>query len=430
MRIALATLGCKVNRADTDALRVALAELGEEVPFEAEADLYIVSSCTVTAVADRQTRQLVYRARRRSPAARIALTGCYPRVDRAGALAISGVDRAFTLAEHAELVAWARSLAITSGSSAAAGPEARRRPFLKVQDGCDGACSYCIVPRARGRSTSVEPSRVLSELAARAAAGFEEVVLAGIHLGAYGRDLAPRVDLVALLELALERVPRVRIRLSSIEPDEVGDDLLSLISAPAASVCPHLHLPVQSGDDGILAAMNRPYRAALLAELAARLRACAPAHELAVGADLIAGFPGETEEQHRRSLELALHGPFTHLHVFPFSPRPGTPAASLPGRLDPLLARERAARLRAAGRRRLAAFAAAQVGHERCVLVERVDRARSTCSGVTENYLRAVVTLGPQPAELGIEPARLLRVVVEGADGTALRCRATAPSGS
>jgi threonylcarbamoyladenosine tRNA methylthiotransferase MtaB len=413
LRIALTTLGCKVNRADGDALVDRLGEVAVLVPFESEADIYIVNSCTVTAVADRQTRQLVYRARRRSPAARVLLTGCFPKVAPKAAAELAGVDRAFTLGEHDALARYIEELAREAGRAIGPSPSSPRgRPFLKVQDGCDRACSYCIVPRARGPSRSRPVAEVLAAIDVLAREGFSEVVLSGIHLGDYGRDLSPACDLATLVRQARGCGPR--LRLSSIEPDEVSDALVEEILTGA--VCPHLHLPIQSGDDGILAAMNRPYRIQRVWELLADLRARLP--EAALGADLIVGFPGEDEVAFAHSLELVERSPLTHLHIFPFSVRPGTPAAALPGRVSPEVAKARAATLRTAGRAKLEVFAATQAGARREVVIEERDEAGLAVVGTTENYLRA--TLRTQGE---LRSGQRVQVVIEGARGAALDAR-------
>jgi threonylcarbamoyladenosine tRNA methylthiotransferase MtaB len=420
IRVALTTLGCKVNRADGEALLARLGDLVVEVPFGAKADLYVVNSCTVTATADRQSRQLIYRARRRNPGARVVLTGCYARVGP-GEAARSAADRVFTLDQHGDLAEYVRSL--QQSGSLTRPPESpaptgellvRARPFLKVQDGCNSRCTYCVVPRARGPSRSVPLLEAAARIDDLAAQGFEEVVLSGIHLGLYGVDLAPRATLMDLLHTCLHRVPR--LRLSSIEPGEVCADLARLL-ADSPGICPHLHIPIQSADDEVLRAMNRPYRSTEVRDLLQDLHRRVP--ELALGADFMVGFPGETETQFQRTLAFVESTPLTHLHVFPFSPRPGTAAATLPGPVPHATARARARALREAGRRKQCAFAAEQVGELRDVLVEKRD-ASDLASGVTQSYLRTVVRLLPEtPSPIGT----LLSVRIEAAQGACLQAR-------
>jgi threonylcarbamoyladenosine tRNA methylthiotransferase MtaB len=413
LRLAFTTLGCKVNRFDGEALLARLRDHAEVVPFEEEADLYVVNSCTVTAVADRQTRQLLHRARRRNPDARVVLTGCLAATDASGARLGAEVDRIFAQSEHDGLVAYVVGLAAArqppSPSSTIPGT-VRARPFLKIQDGCDHACTFCIVPRARGASRScLAPAEVRAALQALGERGFHEVVLTGIHLGQYGRDLDPPTSLAALLGACLGAVER--LRLSSIEPQEIDPELVELM-ASEIGICHHLHVPIQSGSDSILEQMNRPYRQEEVRGLLDHLRSCLPA--AALGTDLITGFPGETERDFEHTLELVQSSPLTHLHVFPYSPRPGTPAEQL-WRREPVqheVVRERAARLRRAGLAKLLAFAEGQLDQSRPVLIERRDR-QGLLAGVSDNYLR--VTLDGQGREsdaiIGrVVPVRLERV--------------------
>lgn len=408
LRVGITTLGCKVNHADADALMMEIGDFGQEVPFAAMADLYIINSCTVTATADRQSRQLIHRARRRSPGAAVVLTGCMASSELPATLP---VDRVFPFLQHRELVLYARSLPRTEqGSATPSGPcedrgaPSRARPFLKIQDGCDASCSYCVVSRVRGQSRSVPADQVRSQILRLAGQGYGEVVLTGIHLGQYGADLQPPITLGAVVQGNLGLVPR--LRLSSVEPLEV-DPLLEQLLCEDARLCPHLHVPVQSGDDHMLEAMNRPYEAAQVQALLERMRRRGP--HLALGADLMAGFPGEDQAAFDRTLRLVREAPLTHVHVFPYSPRPGTVAAALPRQVPGPTARERAASLRRAGARKLEIFAETQVGLTRQVLVEQ-RRDDGRLWGLTDNYLR-VAFQGPDPL-LG----QLVLVQLQGTD--------------
>lgn len=385
LKVAITTLGCKVNRADADALLARLGTFARQVPFDQQADLYIVNSCTVTATADRQSRQMVHRARRTNPLARVVLTGCMAtRQQDSPAVEADGV---FPHLQHADLVRYARGLlpgAPAVSEVAQPLPRDRRRPFLKVQDGCDASCTYCVVSLARGPSRSLPQQEVLAQLRSLAQQGHAEVVLTGIHLGQYGPDLQPPTTLTELVQACLGLVPRLRI--SSLEPLEVPPALARLV-ATSDGICPHLHLPIQSGDDQILAAMNRPYRRHQVVDLLHDLRRSEP--DLALGTDLMTGFPAEDEGRFEATMELVQQTPLTHLHVFPFSPRPGTAAAQMSGQVPGPVARQRAARLRQLGQRKLAAFAATQVGQVRQVLVERAAAQPGQLLGLTDNYLRA-----------------------------------------
>ena len=431
-RVAITTLGCKVNRADGEALMGSLAGLATQVDFQSEADLYIINSCTVTRTADRQSRQLINRARRTNPAASVVLSGCMAAVEDPALLAKLGVDRVFPLAGHPALVAHAAALAAEQGQdqgrdqgqdqgqdqSPVQGRVAKNRPVLKIQDGCDCACTYCIVPRARGAGVSLAPSEVEAGLNRLTAQGHNEVVLTGIHLGCYGKDLTPPLTLEALLRgpLSQGEGPGPRLRLSSIEPLEISPGLLDLMLRPGQGVdlCPHLHVPIQSGDDRILRAMARPYTLAQAEELLLSVRQ-ASAH-MALGTDLMAGFPGEDQRAFQGSLRLVMESPLTHLHVFPYSPRPGTPAAEMPGQVSKALAKERARSLRQAGTMKLAAFMESQLGQVRQVVVEGATQD-GRLTGMTDNYLR-VRFKGPANLK-----GSLVNVRLESLEGGALKGR-------
>ncbi len=408
-----------MNRFDGEALLTRLRDHAEVVPFDEEADLYIVNSCTVTAVADRQTRQLLHRARRRNPGAHVVLTGCLAATDTSGQRVGAEVDRIFSQSEHDGLVAYVVELATarqplspqpSSSASSSAPGTGRVRPFLKIQDGCDHACTYCIVPRARGASRScLVPAEVRAALVALRERGFCEVVLTGIHLGQYGRDLDPPTSLAALLGTCRGSVDQ--LRLSSIEPKEVDPALVELMVS-GVGICPHLHVPIQSGSDPILARMNRPYRSAEVRALLDELRRRLPA--AALGTDLITGFPGETERDFERTLELVQSSPLTHLHVFPYSPRPGTPAEAL-WRREPVqheVVRARAAQLRRAGLAKLLAFSRGQLGQRRPVLIERQDR-EGLLAGVSDNYLRVTLEGRGPPEEAEAMIGRVVQVSLD-----------------
>ena len=252
--------------------------------------------------------------------------------------------------------------------------DARARALLKVQDGCDYRCSFCIVPSVRGPSRSLAPAAVLARLDALVAAGAREVVLTGIHLGTYGRDLRPRMQLVDLVAAALPRLGPARLRLSSIDPHEVGDELLALVREHPAALCRHLHLPVQSCDDGVLRAMRRAHDAADFVDLVARARAAVP--ELAISSDVIVGHPGEDDDAFARTHATLAALPLAYLHVFPYSPRAGTVAPSLPGRVASATIAQRGRALRALSRTKAATFRASLAEREHDVVVHRrPDRA-------------------------------------------------------
>ena len=316
MRVAVTTLGCKVNQYDTATIETRLRNEGcEVVPFTPGADVYIVNSCTVTDRADAESRQLARRARRFNAAARVIMTGCFAQVSPQRA-AIPEVDHVVGLnrlpdllrAVRGELVATSERMLVddlrtarrvrTLGAETFTG---QTRAFLKIQEGCDLFCTFCIVPMARGRSRSVPPRDVLAQLEMLGARGFQEVVFTGVHLGGYGRDLEPAIELCDLLEMLVEQSPVPRLRLSSIDPPEVTPRLLRLI-ARSAVLCPHLHVPIQAGHDEVLRRMRRKYDANFVRALTQEIRGVLP--EAAIGTDVIAGFPGETDAQFEATLEL------------------------------------------------------------------------------------------------------------------------------
>jgi len=273
----------------------------------------------------------------------------------------------------------------------AGGEGAHSRPTLKIQDGCNNRCAYCVIPYVRGRSRSLPPDDVLGEIHRLSAAGYREVVLSGINLGSYGRDLAPRIEFGDLARLILDETPLERLRISSIEPMDVTRDLIELV-ASTDRVAQHFHIPLQSGSDRILAAMHRRYRAAQYARRIELIRELLP--EAGIGADVIVGFPGETDADHRATVELVRKLPFTYLHVFPFSKRPGTEAAKLSDEVSPEVTKRRSKEVRALASEKSAAFRAAQLGGKLRVLT--LNRNGNGPSGpwttaLSSNYLEARV---------------------------------------
>ena len=401
-RVAIATLGCKVNAYDTATIADRLRAAGcVVVDADAPADVVIVNSCTVTDAADAESRRLARRARRSNPTARVILTGCYAQTQPLAAAAVEAVDhvvglnRLDALVEAAtaatprlERVEVDRSRRATRVETFGARTfDGQTRAFLKIQEGCDLFCTFCIVPMARGRSRSLPPRAILAELEALAARGFREVVLTGIHLGGWGHDLDPPLDLVWLIDALVEQGRFARIRLSSIDPHEVSEALVRRMAA-APAVCPHLHVPLQAGDDGVLARMRRRYDTALAVERLAMIRELLPA--AAIGTDLIAGFPGEDDDAFERTLRFVESSPITYGHVFPYSLRTGTTAAKLDGHVSKGTIAVRARRLRSACERKRSEFAHGFHGTDAEVLVETTrDPQSGALRGYTRNYLRA-----------------------------------------
>lgn len=392
-RVAITTLGCKTNQYESAAMIEQLEQAGYlVVPFNEMPDIYVVNSCTVTARTDTETRRLIRRARRMNPLARIVATGCYAQVAPGELERMPELDSVLGNREKQEIAALLESTA-SKVSDIFSGQEGEplklssfaehTRAFLQVQNGCNSFCSYCIVPYARGRSRSVLPGDVLEGVRTLALNGYKEIVLTGIHLGAYGMDLAPETSLTELIKkIDVERlVPRLRI--GSLEPNEVDDKLLSLISE-SGIICPHLHLPLQSGSDTVLKRMGRQYTAAFFRELITKISTALP--DAFIGVDIIAGFPGETEAEFEDTVILLEDLPVSDLHVFPFSSRPGTEAAGMTGQLPPRVIKERAACLRGIAEQKKIAFLGGLVGHNLDVLVQGFDSSTGFCNGLSRNY--------------------------------------------
>jgi len=447
--VAFHSFGCKLNQCETAGIRSRFVEAGFAAVSVldtgsasmdgrgghasggasglAVADIHVVNTCSVTGRADAQARQLIRKLIRQQPGSRVVVTGCYAQRAPEEIARIPGV---FLVAGNGEkdrlpelvgemLAAEARKQVEVipaptahAGPAQAAAPPAhtgvarvavsdlrkvqrsfelepvefadRTRAFLRVQDGCDAGCTFCIIPRIRGRSTSLKMDKAVERVRMLIDAGYREIILTGIHLGMYGHDRPGEMSSLAGLVDAIHELPgKVRLRLSSIEPQEIDEALIDRINA--GKVVPHLHIPLQSGSDPILAAMNRTYRAddydAVLRRLTDRI------DPIGLGADVIVGFPGETEEHFEATHDFIARRPFTYLHVFPFSPRPGTRAASLPGRPPGHVVEERSARLRALSDEKRRAFAARFMGREVEVLVEQ-PATGEPWEGWSEHYVR------------------------------------------
>jgi threonylcarbamoyladenosine tRNA methylthiotransferase MtaB len=400
------TLGCKINQYETNDIERQFAEAGwRTVPFGEPADVAVVNTCTVTARSDQHCRAALRRARRASPAGVVIAAGCYAQAQAEALAALPEVDLVLGSAEKAAVLAHIDAEGRPRGARVAAAPLAggarapfvpirafarHTRAFVKIQDGCDARCSYCIVPLARGPNRSLPEGAVLAQVAALARAGHREIVLTGVHLGAWGGDLGPGHRLVTLLERVLAVPGLERLRLSSIEPTELTDDLLALLASSPA-ICPHLHIPLQSGAARVLRAMRRPYDPALFARLVERLAAALP--DPGIGADVIAGFPGEDDAAHGETVALLRSLPLTYLHVFPYSRRPGTPAAGLPGQVPRAVRERRALELREIGGAKAGEFRARHVGRTvRALLEGRAGEDGSGAAGaLTGNYLKVRV---------------------------------------
>jgi threonylcarbamoyladenosine tRNA methylthiotransferase MtaB len=426
--VAFATLGCRVNQADTQELQALCEGRGfRMVPFDEPADVVVVNTCTVTARAEFSDRQIIRRAGRLNPRARVVVTGCWAQTSPEAVSAVGGVDLVVGNADKHRLPdLLGQLLADDLPSRVAATEEDKRlspppmfaaplaqpersRAFLKIQDGCQHRCAFCIVPLARGASRSVAPAEVVERVRRLVAAGHPEVVLTGIDLGHYGAGLSPRASLAGLLR-RLERTPGLRwIRLSSLLPAYVTSELFDVL-AGSPVVAPHFHLPLQSGSERVLRLMRRPYTIAMFRRLVERLAAAVP--RAGIGTDLIAGFPGETDQDAQATLKLVEALPLSYLHVFPYSARAGTEAAGRPNRLEAVVVTDRTRALRRLGEAKSLAFRQRLVGGTEEVLVlDRYDPRKGVRMGLTGNYVEIAF---PTPA--GPWP-RLARARVTGVDG-------------
>jgi threonylcarbamoyladenosine tRNA methylthiotransferase MtaB len=426
--VAIATLGCKTNQFESAALEEKLKNAGYRlVPFEEGADLVVVNTCTVTAATDAQSRNLVRRARRLNAFCRVVVTGCYAQVNPEGLKSIPGVSlvlgneekRNFLrlLEEGEEGADRVRVSDIRQARRADPLPlsvfSERARAFLQIQNGCDAFCAYCLIPYARGPSRSVPPGEVLRQVERLAKGGYPEVVLTGIHIGGYGADLDSPSSLLDLVHLIEGKTAVLRLRLGSLEPTEIPRELVETV-AGSKVLCPHFHIPLQAGDDAVLKRMNRHYDTAFFGKLVEGIKERIP--HSAVGLDVIAGFPGETDEEFENTFRLVESLPVSHLHVFPFSRRPGTPAAAMAGQLPGNVIRERAARLRTLGERKNREFARTFLGRTLEVVVEG-GKAGELRRGLSRNYLSVFF-----PGEDGLEGC-LAEVEVNGWTSEGLRGR-------
>jgi threonylcarbamoyladenosine tRNA methylthiotransferase MtaB len=364
------SLGCRMNIAESERMRAMLA--GEE-------NLVVVNSCAVTGEALRQTRQAIRRARRDHPAARLVVTGCAAEIDRASIGAMDEVDGLVANAAKLDPRSWN-----VPGNAPPIAP-ARTRAFVAVQNGCDHACTFCVIPQGRGRSQSLTVAQVRVEIEAHLTAGAQEVVLTGVDLTSWGHDLPGSPPLGTLVAAILEAFPALpRLRLSSVDGIEIDEALFDLL-AHEPRVMPHLHLSLQHGADLILKRMKRRHLRADAVQLVARLKARRP--DIAVGADLIAGFPTEDAAHHQANLAIIDELDIVHAHIFPFSPRPGTPAARMPQAAREVV-KARAAELRARAAARRAAWLESLVGETLPVLAERDG------TGYAPNYARVALPTG------------------------------------
>ena len=426
MKIAFYTLGCKVNQYETQALEQLVTQRGHSlVPFEEAADAYVINTCTVTAVSDKKSRQVIRRARKAAPDAVIAVCGCYPQthpddVEKLGVDLISGTGDRTGFVDLLERE-WSDRQPITALDDAfsrrtfeplpAGGLEGRTRAMLKMEDGCVNFCSYCIIPYARGRVRSLPLDGCVRQARELEAAGYREIVLTGIEISSWGQDLEGKPELIEAIEAICQGLsPDTRVRLGSLEPRTITPDFCRRAAA-LPNLCPHFHLSMQSGCDTVLARMNRKYDSNRYYESVKFL------HEAydrpAVTTDLIVGFPGETEEEFQQTLDFIQKCAFSAMHIFPYSKRPGTPAAKLPGQVLNAVKEERAHRAAQIARTMQDAYLDSWVGETVPVLFE--EEREGVWRGHTTRYCEVTVQ-SAQPLHNQLRQVRLT-----GRDGGALQ---------
>ncbi|WP_301860120.1 tRNA (N(6)-L-threonylcarbamoyladenosine(37)-C(2))-methylthiotransferase MtaB [uncultured Megasphaera sp.] len=403
--IAFATLGCRVNQYDTDSMRgLFLARGFSDADFNGIADVYVINTCSVTQMGEKKSRQLIRRAKKNNPQSVVVVTGCYAQLSPELLAAMEGVDAVVGTNEKKGIVSIVQQLLQHRGTQTVQAvhnvmkdnefeeiplyPSAveHTRADLKIQEGCNNFCTYCIIPYTRGGLKSRHPDAVVAEAKRLLQFGFKEIVLTGIHLGAYGRDLPEKPSLALILRRLLAETDVPRIRMGSVESLEVDEDLIAVINS-SERICPHLHLPLQSGSNTILKAMNRQYTAeeyeALLTTLRSRI------HGLTVSTDLILGFPGETDALFQETMTLLKRLQFSHIHAFPYSPRQGTPAAIMKDQVEQAVKKQRVELVNTLSERQKATLLQQMIGQTVHVLIEQQDGDRG--EGFSENYERVCV---------------------------------------
>ncbi len=404
-KIAFDCLGCKLNQAETELFARQSAEAGYELVSPTDkADIYVLNTCTVTHIADRKSRHLLRLARRRNPGARLVAIGCYAERSSREIARIDGVDLVLGNKQKPFLF---QRLRESGGPSCPSTTRMeypadgyRTRAFIKVQDGCRNFCTYCIVPLVRGNEKSVPARQVMAEVGQRVASGAKEVVLTGTEIGAYRSD---GVNLKGLLERILAETGVTRLRLSSLQPREISPELIALWQDQR--LCPHFHLSLQSGSNAVLSRMKRRYTTRDYREAVSLIRGVVP--EAAITTDIIVGFPGETGAEFRESFDFCRRMAFARIHVFPYSPRPGTEAARMPGQVDTKIKKQRSGEMLALAKESARSFQQRFLDRTMPVLWEKRDKG--VWSGLTANYIK-VYTRSDNDLTNRIIPVRMMKI--------------------
>ena len=385
MRISILTLGCKTNQGESFSIEGNLKRAGNEiVDISDNPDLCIINTCTVTAKADRQSRQLIYRALRNS--AKVIVTGCYSELN-SGEIKSLGTTIDIIKNSDKETVI-SKLITCNTGDLCIDNQYPRHRPIVKVQDGCNYSCSYCAIQKARGKSRSESCNEIINKINEYTESGYKEVVLTGIHLGAYGLDFKFKKSLSDLLKLILKETSMTRIRLSSLGINEINDELINIMSD--SRICKHLHIPLQSGDDFILKLMDRKYSTASFINRLESITKMFP--DIAIGTDVITGFPGEGDESFLKTCRFIEAAPFSYIHVFPYSTRPGTRAASFDGQIPYFIKKHRVNILKTIGDSKKGDYLTRHLNKALEILIE--NRTAEGYVGTSANYIKVLIASG------------------------------------
>lgn len=393
MKVSIQTLGCKVNQSESASIEGVLRRNDYQIVKHTDnPDICIINTCSVTAKSDYQSRQLIRRAAKSG--AKVIATGCYAQLKPDEVSDIEGLDMVLGNSAKDELMKYLTNVSKNNTSVIVDPPSAplrsgpyysnRSRAFLKIQDGCNFSCSYCTVPLARGKSRSLDEMSVIKAVDNLVADGFREVVLTGIHIGSYGVDLEPESSLLTLMDLITKNYSQIRIRLSSIEPQEFQQEFLHFIRE--GKVCSHLHIPLQSGSDRILKAMNRRYTTGFYEQLINSILTECP--DISIGTDVITGFPGESDSDFNTTVKFIEKLPISYLHVFPYSKRPDTKACVLNNHNNDLVIKSRANRLREISKEKKYTYMKRSLGSVVNVIVERRIGNNGFFHAISDNYLR------------------------------------------
>ncbi len=421
MKIAFSTLGCKINQYDSALMKESLKERFQIVSFDDIADVYVINTCTVTAKSDYQSRQLVRRAVKKNEKAKIVVAGCYPQSNPEAFMSIDGVDIILGNQEKLELEKYLEDtdkeqlpkVYVNKTADAFFHSDIkifpnRTRAVLKVQDGCSAFCAFCIVPYVRGKARSAKPEWVIKQIKNFVDAGYKEIVLSGVSLGTYGKDFSPPRNLSWLVKEILEQTAIQRLRISSVEPEDVTDELIDLV-ASENRICKHLHLPLQSGDDRILSRMKRQYNSEYFKNLVLKITEKIP--NIGLGTDVIVGLPGEDETAYENSVRMIEELPFTYIHVFSYSPRRGTETFNFKERISETVKKERSKRLIEIGKRKSMTFKEGYINKTVDALIEsEKDKKTGMFKGLTGNYIKVLVKADKVDLRNKIVPVKTTKI--------------------